>query len=83
MAEHGRQNLTVKDLDFALRIIVMLLNINKGNGQEDEFLDQIGVHEVLVYLDDRICVPRDMGAPPAATIRALFQKSIIHLDLKV
>ena len=28
---------------------------------------------LLCYLDDRLCVPRDLGAPSAAAIRALAQ----------
>ena len=30
--------------------------------------------EVLRYLDGRMCIPRDMGAPAAATIRALAKE---------
>ena len=33
------------------------------------------VDALLAYLDERLCVPRDMGAPAAAAIRALPRRS--------
>lgn len=32
------------------------------------------VEALLAYLDARLCVPRDMGAPPAAALRALSRR---------
>jgi len=34
------------------------------------------VHQLLLYLDHRVCVPRDMGAPSAAAIRTLLRDSM-------
>ena len=38
------------------------------------------VDALLAYLDDRLCVPRDMGAPAAAALRALPRARRQHGD---
>lgn len=51
----------------------------RGGGAElaAELCQIAAVAEIAAYLDDRLCVPRDMGAPTAAKIREL------HLDLQL
>lgn len=64
-----------KDYDLALRAVVAALLENEGELRELQQakvqVDSEAFSAVAAYLDDRICVPRDVGAPAAAAIRAL------------
>ena len=60
------------ELDGALRIIATLLL------DEDELTDAVpdlamrdSVSALAKFLDSRLCVPRDMGAPAAAALKRL------------
>ena len=84
---------TTEDYTRALaEVAEMLLLADKGEDvvavTDDEQL-AARVRAIAAYLDDRMCVPRDMGAPPAAAIRALHrrlsaggdgEKSIVTLE---
>ena len=35
---------------------------------------QLHVDALVAYLDERMCVPRDMGGPAAAALRALHRR---------
>ena len=37
-------------------------------------LQLLHVDALLAYLDERMCVPRDMGGPAAAALRALHRR---------
>lgn len=54
--------------DGLRRCVALLLNADSGNYDD---IDDAGAALMATYLAERICVPRDMGAPPAATIHAL------------
>ena len=84
---------TTEDYTRALaEVAEMLLLADEGEDvaavTDDEQL-AARVSAIAAYLDDRMCVPRDMGAPPAAAIRALHrrlsagdddEKSIVTLE---
>jgi glutathione S-transferase len=68
MDEEGYEIPSDEDLDTALRQIVVLLSTN-GEVQENNET----IVTLLTYLDNRLCVPRDMGILPATSIRKLFR----------
>ena len=41
---------------------------------EAEAEAQLHVDALVAYLDERMCVPRDMGGPAAAALRALHRR---------
>ena len=41
---------------------------------EAEAEAQLHVDALVAYLDERMCVPRDMGGPAAAAVRALHRR---------
>jgi glutathione S-transferase len=55
------------EIDAALRAFVVLLS-EPTAAKEARARSTPGVAAVAAYLDERLCVPRDMGAPPAAQI---------------
>lgn len=67
-----------EDADAALRTVVLLLSLSdcqnlssKNAAILKSSAEEENVSLMLLYLDSRICVPRDVGAPSAATIRQL------------
>ena len=69
------------DADYKLaieRVATLLEDTEQGGGRGGEVgggtEEDDGVCRIVAYLDDRLCVPRDMGVPPAAAIRALHQR---------
>ena len=59
--------------DEALRNLVDLLLAGKSD-EEVDAEHQGAVRALAAYLDERLCVPRDMGAPAAAAIRRLHRQ---------
>jgi glutathione S-transferase len=60
-----------EELDSALRTLVGLL-AGEGGEEEGRVARQIpGVGRLAAFLCQRMCVPRDMGAPAAAELRRL------------
>ena len=62
--------------DLALRAVVTALLDNEPGEQRAQAKPEAQAESaafaaVAAYLDERICVPRDVGAPAAAAIRAL------------
>ncbi len=61
--------------DEALRRLVGLLLLDQEEGVEEEEAEEAeaegNVDALAAYLDERVCVPRDMGAPAAAALRTL------------
>jgi len=62
-----------EEIDAALQGLVTRLMKQHGGNDEVEYNDY--VNELAVYLDNRMCVPRDMGAMSAATIKTIAAKS--------
>ena len=76
---------SASDYDDALRMLVAILMAEDSGAEGraegslygatgsvsdgDGAVSAMAVSAMASYLDDRICVPRDMGAPPAAAIR--------------
>ena len=73
-ASKRRMELDADALDEAFRALAYLL-IARGEAVEDALVllcrSTRGVGEVAAYADQRMCVPRDMGAPPAAQVKLL------------
>ena len=70
MKEQGYDESELDSLDEDLReIMCALLNIDDGT-QSDSEINNLSL-ALLTYLDSRVCVPRDMGAPVANCIRQL------------
>lgn len=70
----GYPALSTLELDLGLRAIAGVLWDFSGETTSSErqaILQLPGVAVLLIYLDRRVCVPRDMGAPVAAAIRTL------------
>ena len=67
-----------KNLDSAMRALATILIYGKETGKYDD-LEQYsaeaasvnGVYALAAFLDDRMCVPRDMGSMSAAAIKRL------------
>ena len=55
------------EVEAALRALVVLLSGSTAT-EEARARSTPGVAAFAAYLDERLCVPRDMGAPPAAQI---------------
>jgi len=69
----GYDLMSIQDMDAALRrVVIFLLNSNGSSVGGDE-ANQHHVADLLTYLDARMCVPRDMGNPPATSIRDLLR----------
>ena len=45
--------------------------------EEEELWRVAGVPQLLEYLDERMCVPRDLGAPAAESIRSLRRRVVV------
>jgi hypothetical protein len=78
MNSNGLQEITLDDADDALRSITRLLRQDKDEKTSETLLAANGVPDLLAYLDNRVCVPRDMGAPSEAAIRQLNRKVLNH-----
>jgi hypothetical protein len=63
----------VQQLDPALRALVGLLAREGGAGEDEVRAARLEpyVGKLAAFLCDRMCVPRDMGAPSAAALRRL------------
>ncbi len=67
------------DIDEAMRAMICLLCEDEDAFQGSISMDgaktyaQI-IEDLATYLDDRMCVPRDMGCPSAATIKRLIPR---------
>ena len=70
MKDQGyHDNLNTLDSNLAAIVCALLVD---GEGRRSLEIDQKMLRrEMLLYLDDRVCVPRDMGAPVAHCIRKL------------
>lgn len=73
------------EYDLALRAVATMLSAapdatdqplkeEGGGGMRGTEATVAGAAALAAYLDDRLCVPRDMGAPPALAIRQLHQE---------
>jgi len=61
------------ELDTCMRAIVCLLcKDNFGEDIMKECSDVSGVRELTLFLDERMCVPRDMGSLSAQSMKKLF-----------
>ena len=59
------------EIDAALRVLASLLSTSDTDEEDQRWHWAVAtpaVDAVAAYLDERVCVPRDMGAPPAAEI---------------
>lgn len=65
--------------DEALRALVAMLLASPQSATPDA---GVHVNAFAAYLDDRMCVPRDMGAPAAAAIRQLHRRLNVCRDDK-
>ena len=62
---------SVEELDMGLQTLAWILSGGDDLSQREELLDSTSVVLLSEYLNERLCVPRDMGAPAAAAIREL------------
>jgi glutathione S-transferase len=60
--------------DMALRALVKALLDQEETSADDTSMDRDAVECMATFLDHRMCVPRDMGAMAAATIKNLAVK---------
>merc|ERR1711920_274451 len=58
-----------KDIDLSLRTLVLTLVQNEGNIINGSIGN--GAEALASFLDERMCVPRDMGAMSAAAIKRI------------
>ena len=62
----------VEALDAPLRAVAWLLA--GATGSDAEIAKQTdGLEPLVAYLDERVCVPRDMGGPAAAALAAVLR----------
>jgi len=77
IGDEGYQTCSPEDLDLALRGVIWVLFWDMNYCDEETALLQLpGVNTILAYLDHRLCIPRDMGAPAAFTIRKLAKRCV-------
>ena len=69
-------------IDEALRAIVSLL-VSADGAAEGRAKATAHVAAVAAYLDERTCVPRDMGGPPAAELHRLRVELCAAVEPKV
>uniref|UniRef100_A0A7S2YQB5 GST C-terminal domain-containing protein n=1 Tax=Entomoneis paludosa TaxID=265537 RepID=A0A7S2YQB5_9STRA len=63
---------SLDELDTCFRAIAWILGLDKEANSfpaDDPFFQRVTC--ILIYLDKRLCVPRDFGAPSAAALRKL------------
>jgi len=81
-SEWGYEEYSSHDVDKELRFITHSLSISNDDNT-DEMEAQAQLHNesiapiILEYLQDRMCIPRDMGAPSASKLQRIL-KTITH-----
>lgn len=75
LVQEGYSESSANDIDRALRVVATCLSQRENDESFHSILDEdTTASSLLSYLVERICVPRDMGAPSAAAIHELARR---------